>query len=251
MKRRTINFGWVPDLPDQRDFKLQIPEITHLPSTVDLRKLCPQVYDQGNLGSCTANALAAAVGFELHKQKAPDFMPSRLFIYYNERVIENSVNEDAGAMIRDGVKSLHKLGVCNEDEWKYNIDEFATTPSSICYTDALNHQVTSYHRVIRSLSQMKQCLAAGYPFVFGFSVYESFESDLVAKTGHVNMPKDTEQLLGGHAVLAVGYNDKSKRFLVRNSWGQDWGLKGYFSMPYDYLLNPDLSDDFWTIRLVE
>ena len=98
---------------------------------------------------------------------------------------------------------------------------------------------------------MKSCLAEGYPFVFGFTVYESFESEAVAKSGKLNMPKKGEAQVGGHAVMAVGYSDSSKRFIVRNSWGTSWGLNGYFTMPFDYLLNENLSDDFWTIRLVE
>ncbi len=95
---------------------------------------------------------------------------------------------------------------------------------------------------------MRTCLADGYPFVFGFTVYESFESATVARTGRANLPKPGEKVLGGHAVMAVGYNDKQKRFIVRNSWGTGWGKKGYFTMPYAYLDDRDLSDDFWTIR---
>ena len=98
---------------------------------------------------------------------------------------------------------------------------------------------------------MRICLAEGFPFVFGFTVYESFESQQVSKTGKVYMPKKNEKVLGGHAVLAVGYNDKDKRFTVRNSWGTGWGMKGYFTMPYDYLASRYLSDDFWTIRSAE
>ena len=177
--------------------------------------------------------------------------PSRLFIYYNERDIEGTVNEDSGAMIRDGIKSVVKQGVCKETTWPYVIARFTKKPAKTCYTEAMNHQVVSYQRVTQTLNQMKGCLASGYPFVFGFSVYESFESNTVAKTGKVPMPKSGEAMLGGHAVAAVGYNDADQRFIVRNSWGSKWGKKGYCFMPYAYLTDPDLAADFWTIRMVE
>ncbi len=264
--RQKGHYGWVPDLPDARDhlFATRPATIGALPASVDLREQCPaQVYDQGRIGSCTANAIAGAFEFDLLKQNVNDFMPSRLFIYYNERFIEGTVGTDSGAMIRDGVKSVARLGVCQEDEWKYDDTppvkdggawpkgaRAGQKPTDQCFTDALNNTVDSYQRVVRSLSQFKGCLAEGYPFVFGFTVYESFESDEVSHSGVVPLPAPDEEVLGGHAVLAVGYDDATGRFLVRNSWGPGWGMGGYFTMPYAYLTERNLSSDFWTIRTV-
>ena len=254
MSHQISRYGWQPDLPDQRDFKYAAPRpiLKALPAKVDLRNQNPAVYDQGQLGSCTANAIGAAFEFALLKiDKANDFLPSRLFIYYNERVIEHSIKTDAGAQIRDGIKSVNKQGVSPENLWPYDITKFAAKPPTAAYQEAKKHQVSSYQRVTRNITQMKGVLAEGFPFVFGFTVYESFESPEVAKTGKLNLPKASETVVGGHAVVAVGYDDKTKRFIVRNSWGEEWGLKGYFTMPYDYLLNENLADDFWTIRAVE
>jgi C1A family cysteine protease len=222
-----------------------------LPSNVDLRGGCPPVYDQGDLGSCTANAIAGALQFNQIKEKLADvFAPSRLFIYYNERVIENTVNEDSGAMIRDGIKSVSKDGAPHEALWPYDISKFKNKPGAAAYKDAAKHKAILYQRLAQTIDQLKGCLASGFPFVFGFAVYESFESQAVAKNGRVPMPKKKEKQLGGHAVLAVGYDEPSKRFIVRNSWGDKWGLAGYFTIPYGYLTDENLADDFWTIKQV-
>lgn len=253
MAHKISRFGWLPDLPDKRDLKYAAPHpcVRKLPAKINLQDRCPAIYNQGDLNSCTANAIGAAFQFGLIKQKSKDFIPSRLFIYYNERVIKHNVSSDSGAMIRDGIKSINKHGVCPETMWPYTINQFATKPSKRCYTEALKHQVLSYHRVPRTLSQMKGCLAEGFPFVFGFTVYESFRSKAVAKSGKLDMPKKKEKEVGGHAVLAVGYDEKSKHFIARNSQGKGWGKEGYFTMPYDYLMEENLADDFWTIRIVE
>jgi len=255
MPRQIKRYGWVPDIPDHRDLLYSAPMAVakRLPTKVDLRKKCPPVYDQGQLGSCTANAIAGAIEFDQLKQKQPTtFTPSRLFIYYNERVMmgPDYVNVDSGAQIRDGVKSVATVGAPPEAMWPYVITKFAIKPPDAAYSEAKNHTISSYQRVVRTLSQFKGCLASGFPFVFGFTVYESFESQAVAKNGKVPMPGPGEQVLGGHAVMAVGYIDSQQRFIVRNSWGPKWGMAGYFTMPYEYLTDDGLSDDFWTIRLV-
>ena len=251
--RTTQHYGWVPDLPDARDLTFAAPRavVADLPPQADLRPLCPPIYDQGKLGSCTANAISGAFQFRQDQQKLSDFAPSRLFIYYNERVIEHTVETDSGAMIRDGLKSVGKLGVCPETDWPYDTDKFATRPAPHCYTVAKTHQSISYGRVSQQLDELKGCLASGTPVVFGFTVHESFESRVVAETGVVPLPAKGESVLGGHAVLAVGYDDSTQRFWVRNSWGPDWGLQGYCSMPYAMLTDRRMASDFWAIYTVE
>jgi len=261
-RRRTAGYGWRPDLPDHRDFLYAAPPpvLTALPSNVDLRPNCPPVYDQGQLGSCTGNAIAGAIEFAEMKEKLPALTPSRLFIYYNERVIEHDVQFDNGAQIRDGIKSVAKQGVCTETCWPYsdqNTDPapcpqcpYAQKPPQKCYDEAKQHKIKVYQRLTPAQTNLKGCLASGYPFVFGFTVYASFESPEVVKTGIVPMPASGEAVVGGHAVVCVGYDDSKQQFIVRNSWGTGWGISGYFMMPYAYLTDPGLADDFWTIRLV-
>lgn len=249
IKSQKFGYGWIPDLPDHRDLLYSAlraaPPV--LPENIDLRPSCSPVEDQGHLGSCTGNALAGALEFLELRDKVNFIDLSRLFIYYNERVIEGTARSDSGAMIRDGIKTLKRQGVCSEKKWPYVISKFAVKPKPTCYKEALEHQITSYHRIL-TVDEMRTCLAEGFPFVFGFTVYESFESQEVARTGIVNMPQPNEGAIGGHAVLAVGYNNAEKRFIVRNSWGTGWGQKGYFTIPYDYAAERNLSDDFWTIR---
>ena len=247
-------YGWLPDLPDHRDLKYAkiAPRLKLLPAVVSLQSLCPPVEDQGALGSCTANALVGALEYLEKKDGIPFADLSRLFVYYNERVIGGTVAEDSGAFLRDGIKTLAKQGVCTEAAWPYATDAktFTEKPPAPCYTAAKKHRILSYHR-IETGAEMRACLADGSPFVFGFTVYESFQSPQVAKTGALKLPKKTEPVVGGHAVLAVGYDDKTKQFLIRNSWGEGWGKKGYFTIPYAYLEDRNLSDDFWTIRAAE
>lgn len=252
LPKHDYYLGWLPDFPDHRDLLYTAPMgvMRKLPSKIDLRKKCPAVYDQGALGSCTANALGGAFQYEQKKQAIPNFVPSRLFIYYNERVLINTVLSDSGAFIRDGIKTMNREGVCNEKDWPYIIPQFTTKPPAALYQKATTNQVLSYMRLNNAnLNQLQSCLFEGFPFVFGFTVFESFRA--IGKNGNMTMPKPNESRIGGHAVMAVGYDDTKKVFIVRNSWSNAWGDQGYFYMPYAYITDINRADDFWTIRLVE
>lgn len=197
-------------------------------------------------GNCTANGLVGALEFIENKNKDKFIDLSRLFVYYNERVIEGTTKSDSGAYIRDGIKALANQGVCPEKDWPYNISQFTKKPSTVCYTEALQHTITTYARVL-TLNDMKTALASGYPFVFGITVYSSFESATATKTGNIPMPKPKESVLGGHCMLCVGYDDSKQVFIFRNSWSSSWGNKGYGTIPYAYLTNTNLASDMWVI----
>ena len=242
-------YGWIPDIPDHRDlpFSLVKPRKVKLPPVVDLRLGCTPIENQESLGSCTANALVGCLEYLDNTDGDNEYVDwSRLFLYYNERAMRGWENEDSGAFLRDGIKSLAKDGICSEKSWPYVINRFDKKPGAVQYGEASLHTITSYYR-ISSLDEMLACLASGFPFVFGFTVYESFESPEVARTGIVPMPKKGEKSLGGHAVTAIGYDMKDKWFRVRNSWGEDWGNKGTFCIPFAYLENDGLASDFWYI----
>jgi len=226
----------------------EVTPLDMLPDSVDLRLTCKPgaltVYDQLSLGSCTSNSLAGAIQF-----LQPTFTPSRLGIYWGERVIEGDTDQDAGAEIADGVTVVDTTGVASETLWPYDVSQFAVKPPQSYFDAAKNDIVTQYLRV-NGIQEMKSCLAQGFPFSFGFSVYESFEGQDVASNGMVTMPNPNEQCLGGHAVLGVGYKNINgvDYIIVKNSWGPGWGDSGFFYFPEEYISNPDLASDFWTLR---
>ncbi len=251
---RTIQrYGWRPSLPDHRD-KIADPSGLSVADEVDPRSLMPDVFDQGQLGSCTANAVAAAYEFDKimddsawfpHRQR-----PSRLFIYYCERMIEGSLGQgDTGAFGRDGFKALQKYGTPWEYQWRYDITKFQNDPPQPVWAAAGRHLLTkSYAAVPQDEATVKAILSNQQTLAFGFTVYESFESAAVSASGIVPMPSAYESQLGGHEVLAIGYlKDYPSHVLCRNSWGAGWGIKGYFLMPWQYLLSPSLASDLRTI----
>ena len=237
-------YGWVPDLPDFRDYPYsQISTNKRLPST-DLRGFCPPIVDQGPYNSCMTNALAAAVAFDLIKAGNPPVPMSRFFLYYNCRAVQGNVSSDAGTSMRVGCQSLVNHGICPETEWPYTPAKFAVAPSPSCNADGLVHRIVSYFR-LSTLADMLDCLAQGFPFVNGLIVYSSFRAPA---GGVVPMPLATDQRLGGHGVMIVGNIESDQLFIGRNSYGMGWGNAGYFTIPYAYLTNPGLAGDFWTIR---
>lgn len=255
MEQQTIiettvrKYGWKRDLPSSEYKYLQVAKPSKIVHSVTLPM--PPVYIQGELGSCTANSLSAAFEFEQIKQNLNDFMPSRLFIYYNERKAENTLPVDNGASLSTGINTLINNGVCTEITWPYNINAFTTQPSNFAYTEARNHQVQAARRVNTDVNSVKTVLQQGYPVCFGFTVYSSFET--IKNDGIMSMPNvSSEKILGGHAVVVCGYDDNKIAnglkgyLLVRNSWGPTWGKDGYFWMPYNFF-NDNNCADCWVI----
>lgn len=232
---------------DERDFKLSAIFNPHvevkLPDLVDIRTKCPPVFDQGTLGSCSANAgIAARIMLNDLKVSL-----SRLFQYYEERVLENDVNMDYGAQMRDIGLSMQNYGVCEESYFPYNVDNFAIPPTELALTNAIQYKIKSFHAVA-NLDEIRQVLALKQqPVLMGMEVYSSFESQSVSETGIVPIPQPGEQCMGGHAVLIVGYDNIKKCLIVRNSWGESWGDKGYFYLPYEFI-DKRLAFDFWVLQ---
>lgn len=243
------------DEKDSRDYlfssRYHIVNAGDLPSSFSLETTgcVPKILDQGNLGSCGSNEVSNALRFCLKKEKYKEFQPSRLFNYYYTRVLENSpITEDSGVSVRGSLNCVRKYGVCSENNLGYDISNFAQTPNQRCI-DAAGQHIKGFQflSVPQNIISIKQAILHG-PVIIGIQVYESFESDNSIKTGNIPMPDmKTEKLLGGHCVALYGWDDNSKTFDMMNTWSESVGRAGWFSLPYDYVLNPDLTSDFWYI----
>jgi C1A family cysteine protease len=245
-------YGWVPQPIDERDhqFFSVFPNAGDLPKSVDLRNPNLPIVNQGRVGSCGANASASIFLFEELKGGEADInFKSRLFIYYYARLLMGTVKQDSGVDNRTLMKSLSKYGTCDESLWPYDISKFKTKPSKVAINAAI-HKLKEYLSLQQTLFDLKSSLAQGHPFMLGFNVPESFESAEMAKTGIMKMPKFNEQIIGGHDAYSIGYDDYKQIFMIGNSWGEDWGQKGYFEMPYEFIQDPKWVQDFWSFRLV-
>lgn len=277
------NYGYKPDPEDKRDFVFQaIQKVEQLPPSVDMRQYCSPVREQGKLGACSGFAIGTGLREFIILKNLPPPPPlpvkkrsclltllpesllmklgmvefvtlSPMFLYYMERVLENTVNEDRGATMRSGMKVLCDTGICSETHYPYDIEHFNAKPGLAARTEAINYKVSAYSRVM-GLTNMKSCLALGGGLVLGMYVYESFETPEVARTGIMPVPRQTEQLLGGHAVFCCGYVDDTTwpgggYLIIKNSWGTSWGQGGYFLMPYEYAGNYSNVPDVWTVTV--
>lgn len=263
-QRQIKRYGWRPDLPDWRDriynLERRVCRAVELPEVFSLRSSMPPVYNQGELGSCTANGTAAVLEHQEAKQGEGSVTPSRLFIYYGERVIEGTVGEDSGAQIRDGIKVLATEGAPPETDWPYDIAKFTEKPPASAYEAAKQHEAIQYLRVEPGTagSPIRTPVFEGYPVVFGFTVPEMFEEpSWDPATDYLPLPASGEGVLGGHCTVVTGWDFSLKRFPVnvfeiRNSWGPEWGDEGYFWMDARWLYEPSLglSSDFWVIEKV-
>jgi C1A family cysteine protease len=243
------SFGWIPDSEDKRDRKYTSKKPLNLPSKVDFRDRFPQAWNQGTLGSCTAHAVGAACLYQdIYDSDHPITVPSLLYIYYMTRALEGTIGIDAGATIRNTVKSVVKFGYPLDDLWPYKITDFRKRPDDAVISAAAREKVSSYERIDRDLSHIREILSQRDPIVFGFTVFESIYDLDVERSGIIPLPKKREKVIGGHAVLACGYDDERKALIIRNSWGKEWGEAGYGYLPYGFIESSRLSGDFWIIK---
>ena len=260
-EKRVLNYRFQPK--DERDIRIReftpfLKAAVAIPSSVDLTDECSSVYDQGELGSCTANALAGCMEFRAMEQNH-GALPrnfSRLGLYWDERRAMGLfyVRQDSGSYLRTGIKVMARNGVGDEQLWPYDVSKFRNKPSLAYYADASRWQVTEYANLAGATNQetlhnLRESLARGYPFAFGVMVYDSF---MASKDGIIPLPNlKAEVCHGGHAIMAVGYDDATETILFRNSWGTAWGKNGYGTLPYAYFLAPDLASDFQVIHAQE
>ncbi len=260
--RRDFRLGWLPDVPDYRDHTPHSPEVkglfktgrpvkpAGLPEKVDLRKYCSPIEDQEDLGSCTAQAVAGLVEYFENRTQGQFLDASRLFLYKVTRKLYG-FEGDSGAYIRGTIRALRIFGACPEDYWPYKTKRFDHEPTPFCYAFGQSYKAIEYYRLwdpdpAKLVEQLKGSLANELPFAFGFSVYSSIWDPEVQRTGNIPIPKKGDKLEGGHAIMAVGYDDRNRRLLIRNSWGQTWGDHGYGTLPYEYI-EKQMADDFWVL----
>ena len=276
-KIEKFGLGWLPDYPDFRDYTVEQEEVKNmlskagadkpaqitLPLVTDLRAWCSPIENQGSLGSCTANAGVGMLEYFERRAFGKHIDGSRLFLYKVTRGLLHWTG-DTGAFLRTTMGALVLFGVPPEEYWPYVEADYENEPTGFCYAFAQNYQAINYYRLDppgtlapKLLDQIKANLAAGLPSMFGFTVYSSYTQD--GTTGKIPYPTAGEKIVGGHAIVAVGYDDNMKikntnagaketkgALLIRNSWGTGWGMAGYGWLPYEYVLK-GLATDWWSL----
>lgn len=246
----TRGKGCRRDVKDPRDheFKFKAARV-HVPAEVDLRKWMPPILDQGEIGSCVSHSITSALRWHLRRAGAAYDPLSRLQVYYYARYLEKTILEDAGCEIRNGIKSVQKFGAAKEDLWPYIENKFTIEPPDEVKRLGMLWTSLTYERVPVGVNSLKVALAEGFPVVIGISLFDSFESGDVEKTGIVPFPDiENESMTGGHAMLCVGYGQKPGYFTVANSWSEEWGDKGYCYIPEKYIGSPKFGSDYWIIK---
>lgn len=247
---QKFGLGWLPDVPDARDLRFKdmpLGVVRRMPAVIDLSGQCSPVEDQGNLGSCVLNACAGVKEFLDLKDDGKFTDISRLAMYYwaRKRMGIQYINTDSGTYIRTGIKVMLKDGCPPESKWPYVEANFKRKPSLSIEIAGLKNTIKAYYRIDDPVAQVKKALAGGYIVAFGFSVYSNMMTDKVAKTGIIPLPGGS--LEGGHATDIVGMDDTKRLAKIRNSWGTTWGVKGYGYLPYEFLQDRNLSDDYWVV----
>ena len=249
MKPKSKFTGHIPDIPDDRDHRIPLVMCDFRTGT-NLRRYCPPIYNQGELGCCVGFATTLLHSFvQIKELKANPFRPSELYVYYHARLKEGTVDQDAGCQIRDAVKSMAGYGVCPEYMHSY-LDyqkKFKIHPDNTSLIEGSKHRINKYINLHQTEGEILTILGLGFPIACAIQLYDSFESDKVASNGLVSLPTASEGCVGGHAVNIVGNIPEKRLFIMRNHWDTDWGDQGYFYLPYDYILNPNLTSDFWCV----
>jgi C1A family cysteine protease len=272
MTYRISRLGWLPDPPDHRDQEVTDRQLRPVletttevlaevgaaqaaaveeappPSSVNLREYCSPIEDQQDIGSCTAQAICGLAEYLQRTLRGEHIEASRLFLYKATRQLLGWTG-DTGAFVRSAIKALRLFGVPPEDYWPYDTLRFDDDPGSFCYAFAGNYKAIGYYR-LHVLDELKESLARGTPFAFGFVCYDSLFTEEVSTSGDIPFPTAGDRVVGGHAVMAVGYDDPGGRLLIRNSWGTGWGDAGYGSLGYEYV-ERGLAQDFWALADME